>query len=178
MDYRTDNDQIERGARMAATDINATEPLSKEVRVTGEYAKGMVYFAEIPIMIENPADSIRAGDDWISRLNNHYGYIVGVNGADGDELDVYVGEYQYQQYATIVDQVVDGKFDESKVLLGFPDEEAAMGNYYLNFDINWDKQPIYTTVTIDRLKEWLKSGQTDKPFIEWYKEIEIDWTSL
>ena len=51
----------------------------------------------------------------------HYGYVRGTEGADADQVDVYVGERPDSPNVWVVNQVDadSGKFDEHKAFIGF-----------------------------------------------------------
>lgn len=168
-DFRDFNRIITNNANAAATSSWSHLNPSKDDLIAGKYAKGKITFNGLAIEIENPAGSVRSGDDWSIVMFNHYGYFKNVIGADGDELDVYVGEAQHNQHVTIIDQMIDGKYDETKVMLGFPDEDNAMRNYFMNFDGNWPRiGHIVRTVEWVDFVDWLFNEDTKKPFSDWY----------
>lgn len=152
-------------ASQSATDVNAIDKPSQESLIAGDYKKGVVYHRDLKIMIENPAGSMRMGDDWAIVMFNHYGYIDGYMGADGDEIDCYIGDLKYKNFVTVINQHVDGKFDEVKIMIGFPDEDTAMRNYFQNYDMNWprDGHDIHT-IPYPRLIAWLNLHDTTKPY--------------
>ena len=73
----------------------------------------------LPIQIETPKGTSRPGHSCI--VAAHYGYIRGTRGADGDQLDCYVGPALDSSKVWVVDQINprSGSFDEHKILLGF-----------------------------------------------------------
>lgn len=83
--------------------------------------------------VEWPKGSIRSyeGDDtYVTHMKADYGYIYGVDGTDGDQLDVYLGDDLNSSRAFIIEQVKeDGSYDEDKVMLGFTSEEEAVDIY-------------------------------------------------
>lgn len=168
-DFREFNKQVTIAANKAATsNWNDANPTKAEL-IAGEYAKGHIKFNGLDITIENPAGSYRSGDGWTVQLFNHYGFIDNVMGADGDELDVFVGEVQYTDTVTIVDRYLKGEFDECKCLVGFPDEHAAMSNYLQNFDadeLEPGRSDVYTVIWSEFI-DWIHNGDTTKPFAVW-----------
>lgn len=91
-------------------------------------------FAGFVVAIESPMGSIRrwrsehTGESGQTLMRHDYGYIVGVQGADGDELDCYLGPNERARFAYVVHQLAPpaySKFEEDKVFLGFDSEEAA-----------------------------------------------------
>lgn len=92
----------------------------------------------LPIAIENPKGSLRTwrdedGDETGSTLMHHdYGFIEGVLGSDGEELDCYVGPDLGAGYVYVVHQLRAPDFkahDEDKVMLGFASADAARDAY-------------------------------------------------
>ncbi len=90
-----------------------------------------------PIAIENPVGSVRK---WTDRDGNSgettmlfpYGYFADHLGADGDELDCYLGPAPDAAFVYVVHQLAKPdykKFDEDKVFVGFESEAAAKEAY-------------------------------------------------
>ena len=94
--------------------------------------KDIVDYHGIKIDIEWPKGSIRSyeGDDtYVSHMKCHYGYARGIEGNDGEELDIYLGDKD-SDIAYIVEQVKeDGSYDEDKIMLGFESEGEAIDMY-------------------------------------------------
>lgn len=104
---------------------------------------GSINFQGIPIAIENEKGTYREGigrdgKPWRVKMNAHYGEIHGWGtlGTDGDKLDAYVGSDAEATHAYVIDQLHpdSGAFDEQKVMLGFPSEQAAKTAYLAQFD--------------------------------------------
>jgi len=146
---------------------------------SGNYKKGHVTFQGLDISIENPRGSERAGTNpngtaWRHTMSDHYGYIKRTEGADGDSVDVYVGPALDSDRVFVVNQLVQGtgKFDEHKVMLGFPDEAAAVKAYKSNFDAGWKVGPVHA-MSMAEFKGWLKDGDTTKPTVPMAKAIVV-----
>jgi len=75
-------------------------------------------------------------------------------GADGEEVDAYVGPKKDAEHAYVVHQHKDnGKgYDEDKVMLGFASEEGARKAYLAHYNDKKFLGPI-SKVTMERLKE-------------------------
>ena len=60
-------------------------------------------------------------------MNNHYGYVKRSLGADGDQVDVFLGNNPSANHVYVINQndPKTGKFDEHKVMLGFDSFESA-----------------------------------------------------
>jgi bacterioferritin (cytochrome b1) len=101
-------------------------------RRRAEAVKRVTRFADLPIHLEYDVGDIRrgtnaAGEAWEREMFAAYGYIPGTTGADGEPIDVYLGE-EPNQVVCVVHQLKDGSYDEDKVMLGFrsPAEAEAM----------------------------------------------------
>lgn len=137
----------------------------------GNYAKGHISWNGLNISIENPAGSTRSGlnDDgtaWNTTMPNDYGYIKRTTGADGDQVDVYLGPNVNSPTVFIVDQIdpATGKFDEHKNMLGFDTVPEAIAAYQGGFSDGSGEARMgaITQVSLDDFKAWLKDGKTDK----------------
>lgn len=161
---------IDQAANQAATsptnDLPAPTPAQIEA---GNYKKGRVRVQGLDISIENPRGSERSGTGpdgtpWRRQMGDHYGYIKRTTGADGEQVDVYVGPQEDSDQVFVVDQLnqQDGSFDEHKVMLGYPDQVAAVQAYSANFDDGWRVGPV-TAMPVAKFKSWLKGGELSKP---------------
>ena len=120
--------------------------------------RGHLEHQGIPIAVENPKGSVRSGVDksgkpWRTVMKHPYGYIKGTQGADGDEVDAFVGPKKDATNAFVVHQRKDdGKgYDEDKVMLGFKDEQAARHAYLQHYNDPKFLGPI-SVVPVERLK--------------------------
>ena len=164
---------IEAEANKAATSPtnNLPEP-SQAQKEAGNYKKGRVKLHGLDIAIENPKGSTRTGTDpdgkeWSSKMKHHYGDIKGTTGADGDSIDVFIGDNPDSQKVFVVDQVDPGtgNFDEVKVMMGFDNLEAARKGYLSNYDKNWKGLGEISETTIDEFKAWTQRPRKSKqPF--------------
>lgn len=160
---------IDAEAAKAATANDGTPEPSDAQKLAGNYKKGRVTIAGINLSIENPKGSSRSGvdangDKWSITLNHHYGDIVGTKGADGDAVDVFIGESESFEAAYIIDQVDQkGLFDEHKVMLGFDSMAQAKAAYLSNYKKGWGGLGDITAMPIDKFKSWVKAGVKSKP---------------
>ena len=117
----------------------------------------------IKIDIEWPKGSIRSyegSDTYVTHMLCSYGYARGIEGSDGDQLDIYLGDGD-SDTAYIVDQLDDeGNFDEQKVLLGF-DSEAEAADIYLQHMPGYMLGDI-REVPVDKLKNALYGDPEDR----------------
>lgn len=116
-----------------------TEPTAAQAAV-GNYRKGHLKFAGLDISIETPRGATRRGTGadgtpWENTSPAAYGYIKRSEGADGDQVDVYLGPDTTSKQVFVVDQIdpATGKFDEAKVIMGTPDIGAARALYEAGF---------------------------------------------
>ena len=152
----------------ARAEVN-TEPTQAQ-KEAGNYKKGHLKFHGFDIALENPKGSTRSGTApggkaWQSTMAHDYGYIKRTEGADGDHVDVFIGDQLDSETVYVVDQVdpKTGKFDEHKVMLGFYDEAAARAGYLANYEQGWKGLGTIKAMPLDEFKHWVKGGDTTKP---------------
>lgn len=91
-----------------------------------------IEYQGIPIAIENQAGTYRHwkgedGEDGKTLMQYAYGYVKRSLGADGDEIDVFIGPDPVAPAAYVIHQQdpKTGLYDEDKVMLGFSSEDHA-----------------------------------------------------
>lgn len=150
--------------------VQPTEAQAK----AGNYKKGHLNLHGMQLSIENQKGSVRSGTDpngqaWSVQLPAHYGYIRRTEGADGDHVDAYLGDDHASPIAHVIDQVDPHtkEFDEHKVMLGFSSTPEAVNTYVRGFSDGSGHQRLgsVTPVAVSDLKDWLKNGDTTKPFV-------------
>ena len=142
----------------------------------GNYKMGHVRIKGFDITIENPVGSRRYYGKNKKKYNvmkNHYGYFTKTKGKDGDQVDVFIGPNPENfDKVFVVDQKINGKFDESKVMFGFDSKKEAKEAYFSNFDSNWHGFMHITGVSLAVFKKWLYRGRKQRqPFAD-YVEIQ------
>ncbi|WP_429075600.1 LPD38 domain-containing protein [Aeromonas veronii] len=147
----------------------APEPTDAQ-KEAGNYKKGHLKLQGLDIALENPKGSTRSGTDkdgkaWQSTMAHDYGYIKRTLGADGDHVDVFIGEQPDSETVYVVDQVDPntGKFDEHKVMMGFADEQAAQAGYLANYEKGWKGLGSIKAMPVEEFKRWVNGGDTTKP---------------
>ncbi|KFN19053.1 LPD38 domain-containing protein [Aeromonas bestiarum] len=147
----------------------ALEPTEAQ-KEAGNYKKGHLTLQGLDIALENPKGSTRSGTDqdgkaWQSTMAHDYGYIKRTLGADGDHVDVFIGDQPDSETVFVVDQVdpKSGKFDEHKVMMGFADEEAAREGYQANYEQGWQGLGSIKAMPVAEFKHWVKKGDTASP---------------
>lgn len=152
---------------LARTVNHAPTDAQKEA---GNYRKEHISFQGLPISIENKKGSVRSGvgpsgKRWECTLPADYGYIKRTEGADGDQVDVYVGPDPNAKLVVVVNQKhLGGRFDEHKCLLGFASEREAVETYCAAFSDGKGKDRIASVevMSMDGFKDWLKRGDTTR----------------
>lgn len=151
------------------TDKNPTEGQKS----AGNYKMGRVRILGYDIAIENPRGTIRSGKDrkgnkWQVKMKNDYGYFTHTLGYDGDAVDVFLGD-NFDTYSIFaIDQKIDGKFDETKIMLGFRSAQEAKEAYMANYNEGWNGFWKITEVPHTVFQKWLYDGyQQKKPFFEY-----------
>ncbi|MGE6115267.1 LPD38 domain-containing protein [Aeromonas salmonicida] len=155
----------------------APEPTEAQ-KEAGNYKKGHLTLQGLDIALENPKGSTRSGTDqdgkaWQSTMAHDYGYIKRTLGADGDHVDVFIGDQPDSETVYVVDQVdpKTGKFDEHKVMMGFADEQAARAGYLANYEKGWKGLGTIKAMPVDEFKTWVKEGDTTKPVTSQGREV-------
>lgn len=162
-------------AAEAQVDLNPTEA-QKEA---GNYPKGHVSIQGLPVTIETPKGANRTGVDsngkkWSITMKNSYGYIKRTEGADGENVDVFLGPNPESQTVYVIDQVVDGKFDEHKVMIGFSSAEEASKAYLSNYTKGWKGLGEITEMTMAEFKDWLQENSQQPVAFRTEKEKQQD----
>lgn len=165
---RDDAPAVTRSIQPSVTGLNHS--VKGSGAVVGPKADGQLQRIKldgIVCAIENPRGSIRkakTGDSWEITMPHHYGYIRGSKGADGDEVDCFIGPNLKSKNVFIVDQLTkEGGFDEHKVMLGFDDVKSATEGYMKSYSEGWTGLGPVTQMTAQDFKAWLAKGDTTKP---------------
>ena len=160
-----------RAAIRMAEETTAVGPTDAQ-KESGNYRKGRFQLHGMPIVVENPKGSTRTGtgkdgQTWSVTMPATYGYIARTEGADGDQVDVYIGPEPETGAAYIIDQVNadTGLFDEHKVMLGYVSTEAALADYDAAFSDGRgpERRGAVTPMSIDAFRGWVGGGYTNKP---------------
>lgn len=160
---------VEAAAHSGAFGNNPIPSPTEAQCAAGNYKMGRVSLYGLSIAIEQPRGTYRTGVDaktgkrWTNRMAAHYGYFERTKGADGDGVDCFVGFYPQSESAYVINQFVNGAFDEAKVMIAFPDEESARRAYLGSYDRGWNGLKSIVPVSISQLKWWLKHGDMRRP---------------
>ncbi|MCP5087946.1 MAG: DEAD/DEAH box helicase family protein, partial [Rhodobacteraceae bacterium] len=149
----------------------------------GNYKKGHIKWNGLDITIENPVGSERSGTDssgkpWSVQMPADYGYVKRTEGADGDQVDIYMGPSPDSDAVFVVDQndPATNKFDEHKAILGVNSAEEAQQLYNAGFSDNSGPSRFggMRQMTAGEFKDWLRNGDTTKPTEATNEEAQTD----
>lgn len=123
------------------------------------------------LFIENPRGTVRCGTDingkeWASEMPDHYGYIKGYEGADGQDVDCFIGPNLRADHAYVIVQSCPetGEFDEYKVMFGYDDVEQAVSAYHISYSNDWKGfDSVLPPMSMDELRDWLEAGGGSTP---------------
>lgn len=167
-----ETDDIDSKAHEAATSpTNGIAEPTQAQKEAGNYKKGHIVWQGLDISIENPKGSNRSGigpkgEPWSVTMPAHYGYLKRTEGADGDHLDIYLGDTENDKVFIVNQLDADtGKFDEHKIIAKVGSKNEAENLYQAGFSDNRasERMGMIVEMTIPEFKEWLKSSDTSKP---------------
>ena len=140
-------------------------------------------FRGLGIVVEWPKGSVRVGEDehgkkWKRKMEADYGYIPStVAAGDKEGLDVYIGDDIASDKVFVVEQLTEeGKLDEYKMLLGFPDLDTAYETYLKHYPEDWDEtrvgevSEVPFTFAFDKIEEHQAENEGENPVPETLKE--------
>jgi phage-related protein (TIGR01555 family) len=146
------------------------------VDLTGDGAPGPRHldFHGLPLHVENQKGTTRRSRDplnpWQAIMAADYGYIVGTGSAEGEHegMDCFVGPDRDSDEVFVINQrdLGTSEFDEHKVMLGFPSQNAAISAYVSSYsDLRgMDRIMSIRECHIDQLKRWLETGDLNAPY--------------
>lgn len=162
--------RISSAAHDGALGLNNLKAPTLAQQKAGNYRVGRLMLHGLPISIEQPRNSYREGTDpngvqWRCRMAADYGYIRGYRGADGDNLDVFIGLVPESDKVFVINQVSPdtGAFDEHKVMLGYMSEAGASRAYLESYSRDWKGLGSIVPCTLTQFKWWLKNGDLTRP---------------
>ena len=139
----------------------------------GTYRKGRFKLNGLTIVLETPRGAIRSGvsprgEPWSVKMPAHYGYIARTVGADGDQVDIYVGPKPAKSGTVyVVDQINadTGGFDEHKCVIGCQTTSEAIRLYDAGFSDGKgpSRRGAITPMSWPEFKAWLRYHDTTAP---------------
>lgn len=165
--------EIEAAASTAATSpLNDLPEPTDAQKEAGNYKVGKVRISGLDVSIENPKGSIRrskadAAEPWEVEMPAHYGYIRGSKGADGDHVDLFIGDQgENNRFWVINQRSPEGGFDEHKVITGVDSEAEAVEIYKASFADGFGDR-VFDSITeelsADELRELLPAMARPRP---------------
>ena len=155
------------------------DAMSHQQLHAGNYPKGHVWIHGLDVTIENAPGSKRGekdqhGTQWEVTMPSSYGYIRGTVGADGMQLDCYVGTDPESDTVWVIDQNRVSKkgnrkgFDEHKAMLCYADLESALEDYLKShFDgLGHERLNKVVELSWPEFKEWVKNGDLKAPIAD------------
>jgi N12 class adenine-specific DNA methylase len=190
---------VDEAAHEAATSPKNDLPEPTEAqKEAGNYKVGKVRIAGMDISIENPAGSERKGKDangkaWSVTMADHYGYVRGSEGKDGDHIDIFIAPGTPEDFAGpvfVVNQMTDSQdtaemrpyrrddgsvgyqaipervFDEHKAIIGpsITTAKEARAEYLKNYSPGWKGAgDVVKFETAAAFREWATEKQRRGP---------------
>jgi hypothetical protein len=163
--YGTVGASVTRGINPSVGGMHSITPQMDAMKLPKMKLNGMV------LAIENPRGSIRQGMDvngkqWSAKMSHPYGFIKGTKGADGDDIDCFIGDNLKSQKVFVINQndPTTGEFDEHKCMIGFDSQEQARKAYDDSFSKGWAGFDSMYETGIEDFKGWAFGGVQDQPF--------------
>lgn len=157
--------------RVAAAARRADADPTEAQREALNFRVGKVHFHGLEISITNPKGSIRrgkssGGKEWERVMAHHYGHICRTESEDGEQFDVFIGEYPESQLAFTFDFLTsDYEHDETKAVIGVRNLNEAKTVIRKNYPDGWldDRIGEIRGYFMADFKKWLrKSGMWKK----------------
>jgi hypothetical protein len=169
---RADPIDVQTGADLDGSDAKVAEPTDAQ-KEAGNYKKLHLNWHGHDVSVETAKGQVRSKKDetgkelWSVTMPADYGYVKRTEGADGDQVDIYMGPNPESRKAFVIDQydADTGRFDEHKIMAGFNSKEEAQETYDKAFSDGKgpNRRRGVTEMDADQLKTWLKDGDTKKP---------------
>lgn len=167
-----ERESMEHRADVLGGDENEDDPKDpKEPKKFKDSDMPQSQICGLDFAVETPRGSIRRGRDqegraWETVMPADYGYIRRAPSAEGptEWLDCFVGPIRSVDCpAYVIDGYEPlGKFDEHKVMLGFPSRRAALECYHTAYG-DGRRAGDCTEMTADALREWFTTGDVTRP---------------
>ncbi len=166
--------KVESPAQLEGVRAQIAEPTDGQ-KEAGNYRKGHVQFDGLNISIETGKGQDRKGKnpdgtDWSHTMPADYGYVKRSEGADGENVDVLIGDKPANGKVFLIDQhdAQTGKFDEHKAVVGVDSVAEAQKLYRDSFGDGRgaDRIGAMREMTTAEFKAWLKEGPQTAPAVQ------------
>ena len=151
-------------AAAATSPTNELPEPTEAQREAGNFTVGRMRVNGMDISIEHPA-GVKRKAEHSQELAHAYGYIRLTEGADGEKVDVFLGDRADDTSLPVfvVDQnKVDGSFDEHKAMMGFASEAEARAAYQANYPKDWKGLAGVRQFSQDEFKAWVRDAEATK----------------
>lgn len=165
--------EVADAARESAAHPDAEKPATAAQQEAGNHKMGHVDIHGLDVTIEVPKGGLRRGIDkdfkeWERPVSDHYGYIKRTEGADGEQVDVYLGPHAHDPDSKVfvIEQNRPGtnRFDEHKAMIGYATGRDARKSYEANFPKDFKTFRNIREMSMDQFKQWVKDGGAKNPF--------------
>lgn len=124
--------------------------------------QGHIEYQGLSIAVENRKGSTRKwkdadGNTGKTKMKVAYGYLKRTRGADGDEIDCFVGPDPRAENVYVVEQLNPATdiYDESKVMIGFGSQDLAVACYREHYDKPDRFILTVSPMPMDQFKRWI-----------------------
>ncbi len=117
---------------------------------------------DIDVVIESTKGDYRFGKDYQIEMPADYGFITDTVGADGDEIDCYLGpnpDSSSMVYVVNQSHIGSYVFDEHKCMIGYDDKDSALADYMAGHTNSNEIFMSIVPMTRSAFKEWIKTPQ-------------------
>lgn len=159
-------EKSENSGQRTAAGFHSTIPMVRVVWRSNDQATfELAWHHGLYVVIETPKGGLRRGKGWEVTMPADYGYIRTYEGADGDQIDCYLGPNPKSELVFVIDQRVspEGTFDEHKVMLGYDTQEQAVADYVLGHSSGSLLMGAVTQLSMTEFKDWLMTGNLRQP---------------
>ncbi|MCK4858015.1 MAG: hypothetical protein KAT58_08610, partial [candidate division Zixibacteria bacterium] len=124
--------------------------------------QGHIEYQGLSIAVENRKGSTRKwkdadGNTGKTKMQVAYGYLKRTRGADGDEIDCFVGPDPRAENVYVVEQLNPATdiYDESKAMIGFGSQDLAVACYREHYDKPDKFILTVSPMKMDQFKRWI-----------------------
>lgn len=159
-------------AQIAEAAASAEPNPTEAQKEAGNYRKGHQNWRGLGLTFETAEGETRTGKgpdgkEWSVKMPAHYGYLKRTEGADGENLDFYMGPNTDSDSVFVVDQVdaETGRFDEHKIIFGADNQLQAAELYAAGFSDGKGPQRMgaITQLTMEQFKNALRNSDWNLP---------------
>lgn len=148
----------------ASSPMNDRPEPTDAQKEAGNYKVGRVRISGMEVSIETPKGAERsskadAPQPWKVTMPAHYGYIRGTEGADGDHVDLFIGDKGDNGRFWVINQHHAGeptRFDEHKVVTGVDSAAEAVAVYKGSFADGFGDK-VFTSISAEHNADEIKA---------------------